>query len=82
MRNITISFNDAIDMIMCFLDTKDNKMKIQAISLAQCIIRDTNISQIKTFIIEYFGGGGAWKGCAYKKKLIELFGEAILGDLE
>lgn len=80
-RNITITFNEAIDLVKLLLDSKDEETKNHANIIVACIIRDTNINQIKGFIMDYFGGGKAWKDCGYKGRFHELFGTAILGDI-
>lgn len=80
MINVTIPFNDAISMIISFLDSDDKEIKIQATGLARHIIRDVNVVNIREGLLDYLGGGGAWRDWEYKKRFIELFGEAILGD--
>ena len=77
---ITVPLKDAISMIISFLDSKDEEIMFQSIYLTRHIIRDTSIQNIREALLTYLGGGEAWKVWTYKKRFIELFGEAILGD--
>lgn len=80
MIKVTIPFDNSIIMIMSFLDSHDEEIKKQAVILAHYIIRDVNIINIKEGIINYLGGMGGWTNWSYKKRFIDIFGEAILGD--